>query len=230
MESMKLNPQPLLPPPPPYPQLQPQPPTQNYIVLPLPLPFNFSFSNYNPTLLKKLFKIFFLLLILSSILFLLWPSDPNVKIARLKLRHVKIHTRHRVAVDISLDAKVRITNKAMYSMDYSGLNVQVGYRGKPLGHVVSGGGHVSAKGVSYKEVRVEFNGVEVSELIHLLEDLASGFITFDTVSQVDGFFSFFFFRVPYKGKISCEILVNVKHQKITGQNCYRDLSKEKDKE
>lgn len=84
-------------------------------------------------------------------------------------------------------------------MDYKGLYVAIGYRGKELGHVMSGGGHVRAKGLSYVETRVEFVRVEVvRELIYLVEDLAKGFIKFDTLTQVDGSFGLSFFQVPLK--------------------------------
>lgn len=87
----------------------------------------------------------------------------------------------------------------MYTMNYDRLDVAIGYRGKELGRVVSGGGHVRAKGSSYVKTKMEFYEVEVGwELIYLLEDLAKGFVQFDTVTQFDGSFGFSFFQVPLK--------------------------------
>ncbi|XP_056698845.1 uncharacterized protein [Spinacia oleracea] len=202
----------------PHPRLEARP--GNYVVLHLP----FNRPSWDPPLRKKLFKTTLTILALTTAAFLLWPSNPDVKIVRMRTRHVRIHTHPRIAVDVSLDATVMVSNKAVYSMDYKGLYVAIGYRGKELGHVMSGGGHVRAKGLSYVETRVEFVRVEVvRELIYLVEDLAKGFIKFDTLTQVDGSFGLSFFQVPLKAKISCEIVVNLKQQTVTSQNCYPEL-------
>ncbi|XP_021774037.1 uncharacterized protein LOC110737991 [Chenopodium quinoa] len=220
MESRKiLDPNPLIP------TLEPRRRPPNYVVLHLP----FNLPTFDPPVWKKIYKTTLFLLIIATSTFVLWPSDPDVKIVRMRTHHVRIHTRPRISVDVSLDATVRVRNKAVYSMDYSSLDVAIGYRGKELGHVMSGGGHVRAKGSSYVDTRVEFTRVEVvRELIYLVEDLAKGFIQFDTVTQVDGSFGFAFFQVPLKGKISCEIVVSLKQQTLTSQNCYPELEEKRD--
>lgn len=200
---------------PPVPPSEHQPP--NYVVLHVP----FNFRSWDPPLRKKIYRISFILLVITTAAYVFWPSNPDVNIVRMRMHHVRIHTHPRIAVDVSLDATVRVRNKALYTMNYTSIVVAIGYRGKDLGHVMSGGGHVRAKGSSYVDVRVEFVGVEVIwELIHLVEDLASGFVQFDTVTQVDGSFGLSFIQVPLKAKISCEIVVSLMQQTLTRQSCY----------
>ncbi|XP_010694099.2 uncharacterized protein LOC104906954 [Beta vulgaris subsp. vulgaris] len=212
MESRKLlESQPLIPP--------SNPQTRNYIVLNLP----FNLPAWDPPLRKKIYRTSLIILILTTLFYLLWPSCPDVGIVRTTLHHVKFQTHPHIAVNVSLDATVRVRNRAVYTMNYDRLDVAIGYRGKELGRVVSGGGHVRAKGSSYVKTKMEFYEVEVGwELIYLLEDLAKGFVQFDTVTQFDGSFGFSFFQVPLKAKISCEIVVNMKQQTNT-QNCYPEL-------
>lgn len=106
-------------------------------------------------------------------------------------------------------------------MDYTCVDVAVGYRGKALGHVTSGGGHVTGRGSSYVDAMVDVYGTDlISDWIYLLDDLAKGLIRFDTLTQVDGSIGLFLFKVPLKAKISCEIDVNIKNQTATHQNCY----------
>lgn len=58
------------------------------------------------------------------------------------------------------------------------------------------------------------------DLIYLIEDVAAGSVPFDTVSRVRGKLGLLFFDIPIQAKVSCEIYVNPKSQKINHQNCY----------
>lgn len=75
--------------------------------------------------------------------FLLWPADPDVSVARLRLAHVSVSARPTVRVTISAALKVRVRNPDLFALDYGRLDVDIGYRGAPLGRVTSGGGRVA---------------------------------------------------------------------------------------
>jgi len=131
--------------------------------------------------------------------FLLWPADPDVSLARLRLAHVSVTARPAVAVTISAALKVRVRNPDLFALDYSRLDVDIGYRGKQLGRVTSGGGRVRARAVSYVDADLQLDGIRVVEdAIYLLEDLARGSVPFDAVVEVDGHLHLFFLSVPVK--------------------------------
>ncbi|XP_061338582.1 uncharacterized protein LOC133285389 isoform X2 [Gastrolobium bilobum] len=145
-----------------------------------------------------------LMLFLTTV-YIFWPSDPDLKIVRLKLKRVKVHPVPRFTVDISMLLTLRVHNADVYSMDFGAVDVVVGYRGKSLGHVKSKPGHVWARGLSYVDADVEFAGIGLlPEMVLLLEDLAKGTVPFDTVSQA---------------KLSCEVLVSTLNQTIVRQHC-----------
>jgi LEA14-like dessication related protein len=135
--------------------------------------------------------------------YLFWPSEPDMKIVRLRMKRIHIHTVPRVAVDISMSVTVRVRNTDVYSMDYRALEVAVGYRGKNLGHVRSEQGHVRARGSSYVDAELDFDGVELlADLVHFLADLAKGTVPFDTVTTIEAQMGLLFFHVPLLVKLS----------------------------
>lgn len=108
-----------------------------------------------------------------------------------------MHTRPRVAIDVSMLVRIKVRNGDVYSMDYEELEVGVGYRGKRLGEVRFLQGHVRAFGSSYVDAEVEFSGVGLfSDVVLLLEDLAKGTVPFDTVTEVRGKLGILFFHFP----------------------------------
>lgn len=139
------------------------------------------------------------LLLLATAVYLLWPSDPELSVVRLKLDRLHFHTSPKFSLDITLDLTVKVRNKDFYSIDYDSLLVAVGYRGERLGFMTSDGGHIRARGSSYLNTTLRLDGVELlSDVIFLLEDLARGAITFDTESVVNGKLRLFFFELPLK--------------------------------
>ncbi|KAG0548053.1 hypothetical protein BDA96_01G133400 [Sorghum bicolor] len=139
----------------------------------------------------------FLLLALAG--FLLWPADPDVSLARLRLAHVSVVARPAVAVTISAALKVRVRNPDFFALDYNRLDVAIAYRGAPLGRVTSGGGRVRARAVSYVDADLQLDGIRVVEdAIYLVEDLARGSVPFDTIVEVEGHLHFFFLSIPVK--------------------------------
>lgn len=137
------------------------------------------------------------LVIFLGAVYVCWPSDPELKIVRLRLKRIKVHTVPHLSIDIWMLVSVRVQNTAVYSMDYQSLDVAVGYRGKKLGHVRSDGGHVKAKGSSDVDAKLAFEGINVmSDVVFFLEDLAKGTIPFDTNSEVEGYLGLFFFHFP----------------------------------
>lgn len=84
-------------------------------------------------------------------------------------------------------------------MDYESLQVAIGYRGDSLGYMTSAGGHIRARGSSFVNATLDLDGVEMlSDVILLLEDLATGSITFDTESKISGKLGLFLFDLPIK--------------------------------
>ncbi|XP_062212110.1 uncharacterized protein LOC133913083 [Phragmites australis] len=161
------------------------------------------------------------LALLALAAFLVWPADPDVSLARLHLTHVSVVARPAVALTISVALKVRVRNPDLFALDYSRLDVAIGYRGAPLGWVTSGGGLVRARAVSYIDADLHLDGISVVEdAIYLLEDLARGSVPFDAVAEVEGHLRFFFLSIPVKGKISCVVHVNPHNQTIVHQDCY----------
>lgn len=161
------------------------------------------------------------LLLLSAALFFLWPSDPELSISRLHLRHLKVHTFPKVAIDVTLDVTAKIRNKDFYSVNFRSVVISIGYRGKQLGYVVSDYGRIKARASSYVNATLELTDISIfSDIIPLIEDLAKGSITFDTVTEIGGELGLVLFDLPIKGKVSCEIVVDTRNETISHQNCY----------
>ncbi|KAK1323743.1 hypothetical protein QJS10_CPA02g00247 [Acorus calamus] len=165
------------------------------------------------------------LVVVSAIaLLLLWPSRPDLTLVRLNLNHFRVLTRPIVALDIELGLKLKIRNRDFFSLVYESLDVSIGYRGRPLGLVeAEGPARIRARGVSYVDAVLKVNGVRVlDDALYLIEDLARGSIPFDTVTDIKGYLHFFFFEIPIKARMSCEVHVDVEKQTIISQNCYRE--------
>ncbi|KAM3380264.1 hypothetical protein P3S68_005837 [Capsicum galapagoense] len=212
------------PPPTPYeplPSYPPQPPHQppQYIIL---LPHYYRTPRQ---FLRRPSRRYLIpaavLLLLAAALFFLWPSDPELSIARLHLRRLKIHSFPKISFDITLDVTAKIRNKDFYSVNFRSVVVSVGYRGKQLGYVVSDYGRIKARASSYVNATLELKDVSIfSDMIPLIEDLARGSITFDTVTEIGGELGLGLFDIPIKGKVSCEIVVDTRNETISHQNCY----------
>ncbi|GAB2228117.1 hypothetical protein Droror1_Dr00009947 [Drosera rotundifolia] len=197
-----------------YAPLPPSPPPPQFILLP--------FSPTRRRTRRRRIITFLSLLTLSIAAFILWPSGPQLRIARLTLRSFSVRTHPRLSLDVSLAARVDVRNTAIYSLDFGDIEVEVWYRGERLGHVTSKGGHVRARGRSWVDAIVEFDGVEVVlDWVWLVEDLGKGVVRFDTVSWVSGELGLFgLVRVPIQSRISCEVDVNTRNQTVMHQNCY----------
>ncbi|MBA0864641.1 hypothetical protein Goshw_004869 [Gossypium schwendimanii] len=200
-----------------YTALPPQAPDENYVVSPYSSPGG-RLRWCGCRMLYTGTASFFLL---ATLVYICWPSDPDVKIVRMHVNRMKIHTVPIIALDMSLLITLKVRNSDVYSMDITSLDVAVRYRGKMLGHVTSEQGHVKALGSSYVEAVLQLNGVEVlSDVVYLLEDLAKGTVPFDTVTEVAGSLGLSFFKFPLKAKLLCEIVVHRTTQTIVRQNCY----------
>ncbi|CAM8960168.1 hypothetical protein QQ045_003645 [Rhodiola kirilowii] len=161
------------------------------------------------------------ILFLISAIFFLYPSDPQLQLARVKLNRIKVNSSLPLSLDLSFSLTIKVRNRDVFSLDYDALDVSVGYRGKELGVVKSDGGFVRARASSYVNATVDMNGLEiVHDVFFLLEDLARGVIPFDTVSRVEGKLGLFFFKLPIKARVSCEVLISTKNQTVVHQDCY----------
>ena len=164
-----------------------------YLLIPLHkdfLPRRRSCSCFHALLFSTLHTLLLLSILASLSIFLLWPSNPEIRLSRMKLRSLSITTKHKgtlVALNVAMDLKIRVHNRAFLSLDYDNVTVAVEYRGRRLGSVAAGGGAVEARGVSFVAARLELNGVRVLEdAIFLVEDLVKGKIPLDTVTIVNG--------------------------------------------
>ncbi|KAG8388330.1 hypothetical protein BUALT_Bualt02G0114500 [Buddleja alternifolia] len=195
---------------------EPEPP-QYVVVLP-PYPNR---HRYRQSLSFRLICSATAVLFLLAAAYLLWPSDPELSIARLSLDRLHFHARPKISLDVALDLTIKVRNKDFYSIDYDSLLVGIAYKGEELGFMTSDGGRIKARGSSYVNAALNLDGVEIlSDVILLLEDLVRGEITFDTVSEISGKIGLFFFDIPIKAKVSCEVIVNTRNQTITRQSCY----------
>ncbi|ESQ30217.1 hypothetical protein EUTSA_v10011771mg [Eutrema salsugineum] len=162
----------------------------------------------------------FLISFASILIYIFWPSDPRIKIERVRISHVSVHRRPVPSIDMTMLVTLKISNADVYSFDFTALDVEIDYRGKTLGHVSSDGGHVRAMGSSYLEAETELDGVTVfADVIHLIHDLAMGSVEFDTVTETNGKLGILFFRFPLKAKVACGIQVNTVNQTISRQSC-----------
>ncbi|KAG8379931.1 hypothetical protein BUALT_Bualt07G0141000 [Buddleja alternifolia] len=203
----------------------PHPPPQQYVIVLPPYPHPHRHRLLRKSCRRSLYCAATALLFLIAAGYLFWPSDPEISVVRLRLDRLHIHTRPKISLDITLDLTIRVRNIDFYSIDYDSLLVSIGYRGKNLGFVTSGGGHIKARASSYVNATLQLDGQEVlSDVILLLEDLAKGAITFDTVSGINGTLGVVFFDLPLKTKISCEVIVNTRNQTISRQSCYPEVS------
>ncbi|XP_073274367.1 uncharacterized protein [Primulina huaijiensis] len=168
------------------------------------------------------------LIFLVAASYILWPFDPELSVVRLRLDRLRFHMRPKVSVDATLNLTVRIRNQDFYSIRYDSSAVSIGYRGKKLGDVTSDGGNIAARASSYVNATLQLEQVEImSDMILLLEDLAKGEIMFDTETQIRGKLRVFFFDLPLKTKISCEIVVDTRNETIYRQSCSPEAYAEK---
>ncbi|XP_073124105.1 uncharacterized protein [Henckelia pumila] len=158
---------------------------------------------------------------LVAALVLLWPSKPQLSIVHLKLNGLSFHALPEISLDVKLNLTVRVRNRDFYSVDYDWVNVTIGYRGQNLGNATSEGGKVKARSSSYVNATLDLDAVEIlSDVVTLVKDVAEGEITFDTESKIGGKLKLFFFDLPLKATISCEVVADTSNQTISSQNCY----------
>ncbi|WOL15210.1 hypothetical protein Cni_G23991 [Canna indica] len=163
---------------------------------------------------------FFVVLLLSASFFL-WPSDPELSVARLSLDDIRVTMTPEASIDISLDVELRVRNPDFFALNYRSIVVSILYRGRPLGSVTADGGHIRARGVSYVRAKLKLDGIRLlTDAIYLIEDLARGSLPLDTVTEIDGRMRLFFLDVPVEGKFSCALNVNPQTQKVIHQDCY----------
>ncbi|XP_020232775.1 uncharacterized protein LOC109813068, partial [Cajanus cajan] len=166
----------------------------------------------------------FLFLLLAAAAFLLYPSEPEIRLVRIRLNRIGVRTNPRPILDLSFSVTVKIRNRDFFSLSYDSLAVSVGYRGRQLALVSSGaaaGGLIRARSSSYVDATLDVDGFEVIyDAFYLLQDIARGVIPFDTDTRVEGKLGLLFFHVPLKATVSCEVYVNIREQTIVRQDRY----------
>uniref|UniRef100_A0A2P2IT81 Late embryogenesis abundant protein LEA-2 subgroup domain-containing protein n=1 Tax=Rhizophora mucronata TaxID=61149 RepID=A0A2P2IT81_RHIMU len=164
------------------------------------------------------------ILLLSAAIYFLFPSDPSLKLARIRLNHIRVNSFPKLTLDVSFSLTVKVRNRDFFSLDYSSLNVAVGYRGRVLALVRSRGGKVRARTTSYISATLDLDGLEViHDVLYLIEDLARGIIPFDTETMIEGEVGLLFFKIPIKGRVACEVYVSTTNKKIVHQDCYPEV-------
>lgn len=72
--------------------------------------------------------------------------------------------------------------------------------------MISKGGHLVARGVSYVDAELHLDGIRVlNDVFYLIEDLARGSIPLDTVTEIEGQLHLFSLDVPIQVCISSPI-------------------------
>ncbi|XP_020705471.1 uncharacterized protein LOC110116288 [Dendrobium catenatum] len=164
---------------------------------------------------------FFFILLLASAILLLWPSNPELSVVRLRLNRFRVTPLPAVSIQIAIGLEIKIRNPDFLAIDYSSVVSSIFYRGELLGSVTSAGGRVEARKVSYVDADLHVDGVRVLEnAIYLIGDVAKGSVEIDTVTEAQGWLRLFFFDLPIKGKISCITRVNPDDQTISFQDCH----------
>ncbi|XP_020678653.1 uncharacterized protein LOC110096867 [Dendrobium catenatum] len=154
-------------------------------------------------------------------LFLIWPTDLDLHVARIRIDRVRVFADPNDTISIDLSLRIRVRNPNFFSLHYDYVDVGIGYRSEPLGSIQSAGGQIPTRGVSYVDAELRIDGVQViHDVFYLIEDFVRGSIPFDTVSEVKGILHLFFFNIPIKGRVSCSVNVNPANQTIVRQDCY----------
>ncbi|KAI4380692.1 hypothetical protein MLD38_006855 [Melastoma candidum] len=194
-----------------------RPITAAVILVPVPFPLR---SIRRRDLLLTLPLLLLVLLLLSLSIYLLYPSSPTLTLTRLRLNRIAVLTSPSLSLSFSLT--LRVLNPDFFSLWMSSLHVSISYRGNDLGFLDSQPhSAVRPRGFSYINATLDLDGAKViGDVIYLIEDVAKGVIPFNTTTNVHGELGVLFFKVPIKGKVSCDVLVNIKNQVITDQNCY----------
>jgi hypothetical protein len=188
-----------------YAPLPPNPTAQNVVVLPY----------YHPTprrrrLIRHCLIGSTCLLLLSLSIYFLYPYDPTIQLARVRLNRVRVNSSPKLTLDLSFSLTVKVHNRDFFSLDYDALDVSVGYRGRELGFVSSQGGRVRARASSYVNATLDLDGlVVIHDVFYLLEDLAKGVIPFETDTQVNGVLGLFFFKIPLKVYIIIQSMLHL---------------------
>lgn len=150
--------------------------------------------------------LFTLALALAAAAFLLWPADPDLGVARLRLDSVHLSTSPSLCLNVSISLSVKVSNPNFFSLDYDSLVAGIGYRGRQLGSVTSEGGRVGARRVSYLDAGLQLNGIRViHDMFYLLEDYRRGSIPFETITEVQGKLRLLFIDVPVQVGKRCEL-------------------------
>ncbi|CAN1822481.1 hypothetical protein LINPERHAP1_LOCUS29986 [Linum perenne] len=200
-----------------------------YNALPADYPPNFILLPYYrspppnpiPLFLRRCLAFTVIILLLSSAVFFLYPSDPNITVLRVALNHIQVHSSPKFTLDISLSLTVKVQNPDVFSLDYDYLSLSIGYRGRQLGVVRSQGGSIKARGSSNVYATLDLNGLEfVWDSFYLIEDLAKGVVPFDTMTTINGDLGLLFFKIPIEGKVSCDVYVSTNNQTVVRQHCY----------
>ncbi|XP_020580284.1 uncharacterized protein LOC110024579 [Phalaenopsis equestris] len=132
-------------------------------------------------------------------LFLIWPTDLDLHVARIRLDHVRVFTDPNDTISIDLRLRIRVRNPNFFSLHYDYVAVAIGYRSEHLGSVLAAGGKIRARGVSYVDAELRIDGIQViHDVFYLIEDLVRGSIPLETVSEVKGLLHLIFFDVTIK--------------------------------
>eukprot|EP01018_Ginkgo_biloba_P016647 Gb_10353 [translate_table: standard] len=146
-----------------------------------------------------------LFLAACALVYLLWPSNPEIQVVRLKLNHIRVKTKKsgsilpHVFVDISLGLTVKVKNKDHFGIGYKHVKVGIVYRGEKIGSVWSQSGYVPPRRTAYVDATLDINGIEVlNDVFHILADIARRQLPLRTVTEIEGRIRVLSVNVPLK--------------------------------
>ncbi|KAL0910540.1 hypothetical protein M5K25_021533 [Dendrobium thyrsiflorum] len=83
------------------------------------------------------------ILLLTSAILLLWPSNPELSVVRLRLNRFRVTPLPSISIHFAMGLEIKIHNPDFFfAIDYSSIFSSIFYRGELLGFVTSAGGCV----------------------------------------------------------------------------------------
>eukprot|EP00246_Nothoceros_aenigmaticus_P015462 TRINITY_DN642_c0_g1_i1.p1 TRINITY_DN642_c0_g1~~TRINITY_DN642_c0_g1_i1.p1 ORF type:complete len:216 (-),score=42.88 TRINITY_DN642_c0_g1_i1:864-1511(-) len=170
-------------------------------------------------------------LFLGGIVFLLWPSTPEVEVKEITLDGISISQDDdsssiipSFSLDVSLELVLEIKNENVYGLTYDNILVHIFYRGDEIAQVESDGGSVGARSVTNATATLELEGKQILDNFgDLWSDVSNRSVPLVAVAELKGNLELLFFRPYIEVNSTCELVVDPEEKVITSQECNIDI-------